>query len=103
MRVTLSSPRTGVAFLPGLAAPRTLDLSSLPPVLATEIEACLNALMKQDPSAAAADSASLRDDICHVVTVELPDGEVRTIAGPPTGPMGKLVTAFRAGLRASSS
>ena len=102
MRVTLATPRTGVAYFPGLAAPRTLDLAKLPEPLAREIEECVAALTREQESSPAEPSANLRDDVRHVVTVEIPGGETRTVDGPPVGAMGRLVKAFRTALRASS-
>jgi hypothetical protein len=100
MRVTLSSPRTGIAYLPGLAAPQSLDLDKVPEPIAREIQACLAALASEDPRVP--EAGLLRDDVHHSVVVEQPDGTVSKIEGPPTGAMGKLVTAIRAGIRAAA-
>lgn len=102
MRITLATPRTGVAYFPGLAAPRTLDLAKLPEPLAREIEDCVKALAGERESKSVRAAAGHRDDVHHIVTIEMAGGESRTVEGPPVGAMGKLVTAFRSALRASS-
>ncbi len=98
MKLTLSTPKTGVAYFPGLAAPRTLDVDSLPAQLAKEIEACVARIEAE--AEAPAEPSGFKDDLLHSLIVERSDGQVQRYDGPPVGAMGELVTAFRAGLRA---
>ena len=98
MRVTLSTPQTGLAYFPGLAAPRSLELAKVPPPLALQIEACiaeLTGLPAEDPES----SRQMRDGLVHQVTIEQPDGGVRTIEGAAIGAMAKLVALIHEGLR----
>jgi hypothetical protein len=100
MRITLSTPRTGIAYFPGLARPQALDLEQVPAPVAREIEACLAELLRED-GALVKQESSMRDDILHDVVVEAADGSVRHLSGPPVGAMKKLVRAFRHGLRSA--
>jgi hypothetical protein len=102
MRVTVSTPQTGLGYFPGLAEARTLEVDSLPEPLAREIESCIAELAAEAKARVRNDSAAVRDAVVHSVVVERSDGRVQRFEGPPTAAMAKLVAGFRAGLRAAA-
>lgn len=104
MRITLSSPRTGIAYFPGLARPQSVDVGQLPAAIAGRIEASVDQLVNEQDQGSTEEPRPerLRDDVLHHVIVEGDDGGVREISGPPVGAMRTLIDAVRDGLRAAA-
>ena len=103
MRITVSSPSTGIGYFPGLAAPKSLDLAVSPSDTAAELRAAAERLVKAGAGAEGARSgATSSDAVIAQVTIEADDGSVHRIEGVSQGELRAFVTAFHRALRSQA-